>query len=64
MVGREQLAAFGGRVVADHVVERDQPRSRAEPLELVGEDEVLLGHHAVEDDDVAFHLLDQRTDRA
>ena len=56
---REQPRALGRRVVADEEVDGDAALG-GELLDLVAEDEVLVGEGAVEDDDVAARLLHER----
>ena len=59
---REQIAALRGRVVADDVVHLRAARL-GDPVELVREDEVVGGDDAVQGDQVAVHLLEQRANR-
>ena len=59
---REQIAAPRARVVADDVVDL-RAALLGDLVELVREDDVLVGDDAVERDDVAVHLLEQRAHR-
>ena len=59
---REQMAAFVGRVIAGDDLQPEAAR-RGERLELVAEDDVAFAQDAVDDDEVAVHVLEQGTDR-
>src|SRR5664279_5769744 len=60
MVGREVMPPFVGCVVADDVMELRAGRAR-ELVELRPEENVFVGDDAVDDDDVAAHLLQECT---
>ena len=60
--GESRSRPSGGRVVADDVVD-PRAASRRDPVELVGEDDVVGGDDPVEGDEVAVHLLEQRAHR-
>jgi hypothetical protein len=59
--GEQPLPAREG-VVADDVVD-DDASVVSETLELLGEDDVLLGNDPVDDDRVTTELLEESTDR-
>src|SRR3954467_7536772 len=61
MLGRQQTRSLAA-VVADDIVD-GEAEPRGEVVELLLEDEIRIAHGAIEDDDVAAHALDERTDR-
>src|SRR5207248_8032721 len=59
---REKIAALVTLVVADDEADVGSARAR-KLLELVAKDDVVVVQDAIEHDDVAAHLLEQRADR-
>src|SRR5512133_3428947 len=62
VAGREEAAAGVSPVIADHE-EKSHAAFARKPLELLAEDDVAVVDDAVDDDDVAAHVLHQRADR-